>query len=156
MRFTQTKQGNVIFIKGQYYIVNDLTFNLLKMYYEKKTVDEIAEALKTDADQVQKLYNQISEQLIEGKEYKDSIQFLQPLKVQWKITNRCNIRCKHCYEGEKNIQQLSDEQINSIFEKLINSKLNEENIPEDIKELCEIFNKQYQLYKAILNDTSVK
>lgn len=35
MKSTLTKEANVIFINGQYYLVNNLTFNLLKMYYEK-------------------------------------------------------------------------------------------------------------------------
>ncbi len=35
MRYTKTEQGNVVYIRDQYYIVNDLTCKLLNMYYEK-------------------------------------------------------------------------------------------------------------------------
>lgn len=123
MKFTQTKQGKVVFLKGQYYVVNELTFELLKMYHEKKSIEVIAETLNIEENQVQDLYQEISDQLIEDKEFKEEIQFLQPLKVQWKITNQCNIRCKHCYEGEKCVNQLSEEQISIIFEKLLDSHI---------------------------------
>lgn len=123
MRFTETEQGNVVYVNGQYYIVNEWTFNLLKMYYDKKTIPEIAETLNMDENKIQVLYKEVSEQIKQNSDFEDNIEFRQPLKVQWKITNQCNIRCKHCYEGEKCIQQLSAEQINSIFEKLMNSNI---------------------------------
>lgn len=123
MKSTLTKQGNAVFVNGQYYLVNDLTFQLLKMYFEKTPITDIAHTLGIEEEQVNKLYKEISDQLLEGKEFKGDIHFLQPLKVQWKITNRCNMRCKHCYEGEKNMKQLNDEQIAVVFDKLINSSI---------------------------------
>ena len=123
MRFVRTEQGVAVYLKGQYYIVNDLTYKLLEMYYERKNIPEIAKELNIEESSVQGLYNEISNMIIENKNYEEDIQFLQPLKVQWKITNQCNIRCKHCYEGEKCMKQLDDSQIRNIFEKLLASNI---------------------------------
>lgn len=123
MKSTRTKQGNAVFVNGQYYLVNDLTYQLLEMYYERMPIIDIAHTLGMEETEVNRLYKKISDQLLEGKEFKGDIDFLQPLKAQWKITNRCNIKCKHCYEGEKNMKQLNDEQIAVVFDKLINSAI---------------------------------
>ena len=123
MKSTRTKQGNAVFVNGQYYLVNDLTYQLLEMYYERMPIIDIAHTLGMEETEVNRLYKKISDQLLEGKEFKGDIDFLQPLKAQWKITNHCNIKCKHCYEGEKNMKQLNDEQIAVVFDKLINSAI---------------------------------
>lgn len=123
MKSTRTKQGNAVFVNGQYYLVNDLTYQLLEMYYERMPIIDIAHTLGMEETEVNRLYKKISDQLLEGKEFKGDIDFLQPLKAQWKITNSCNIKCKHCYEGEKNMKQLNDEQIAVVFDKLINSAI---------------------------------
>ena len=52
MRYTKTEQGNVVYIRDQYYIVNDLTCKLLNMYYEKKHISEIANELKIQSKDV--------------------------------------------------------------------------------------------------------
>ena len=123
MKFIETSQGNVIFLNGQYYVVNELTFNLLKLYFDKKNISEISEELGIEESKIQLMYNEISNQIKLNKNFDKPIKFHEPLKVQWKITNQCNLKCKHCYEGEKTVKQLSCEQINNIFEKLINSNI---------------------------------
>ena len=81
MKSTRTKQGNAVFVNGQYYLVNDLTYQLLEMYYERMPIIDIAHTLGMEETEVNRLYKKISDQLLEGKEFKGDIDFLQQLTI---------------------------------------------------------------------------
>jgi MoaA/NifB/PqqE/SkfB family radical SAM enzyme len=51
--------------------------------------------------------------------------FSKPLRVQWRITKKCNLRCKHCYLGDKeNLdEELDKEDLLKIADKIINEKI---------------------------------
>ena len=42
IRFCKTDKGNVLNIGGEYVLVNDFTLQLLDMYFQDKTIEEIA------------------------------------------------------------------------------------------------------------------
>lgn len=48
--------------------------------------------------------------------------FIYPhvLKLQWHITDRCNLRCSHCYQDTYNSEDLSYSQVLGIFEQYRN------------------------------------
>ncbi len=43
--------------------------------------------------------------------------------VQWHLTDRCNLRCKHCYYSDAPIKDLPPEQLKGIFDKYLKSIL---------------------------------
>lgn len=123
MRFCKTDKGNVINIDGEYVLVNDFTLQLLDMYFQDKTIEEIATILGKKENEIQKYYTEISDLLMNTSMLNKDIEFIEPLKVQWKITEECNLKCKHCYEGEKKHMCLSKQDISKIFDVLINSQI---------------------------------
>jgi mycofactocin biosynthetic radical S-adenosylmethionine protein MftC len=73
-----------------------------------------------------------------------------PLRVQWRITKKCNLNCKHCYLGDKNVikEKLSEQELIKIANLLVKNKIFEvlvtggeptikEGIDKIIKILCE-------------------
>lgn len=46
-----------------------------------------------------------------------------PLTVNWAVTNRCNFRCKHCYSRADVDEELSDEVLCAVIEKLSAAKV---------------------------------
>jgi len=39
--------------------------------------------------------------------------------IQWHITERCNLRCKHCYQTSYNTPELSYDKLADIFDQYI-------------------------------------
>ena len=76
-----------------------------------------------EEEEIQKYYTEISDLLMDNNMIDKDIEFIEPLKVQWKITEECNLKCKHCYEGEKKHMCLSKQDISKIFDVLINSQI---------------------------------
>ena len=38
--------------------------------------------------------------------------------IQWHLTERCNLRCKHCYQEGGQVQELSREQIFAVIDEI--------------------------------------
>ena len=38
--------------------------------------------------------------------------------IQWHLTERCNLRCKHCYQEGEKVQELSREQIFAVIDEI--------------------------------------
>lgn len=124
MRFIDVDDDKIIMLNNNYYIVNDLTYKLLHMYYSNMDISEISSILEIPENEVQKKYNELSDLILEDDTYNKDISLEDgPMKIQWKITNRCNIRCKHCYEGNKDNYEMSEEEIEKIFDMLSHSNL---------------------------------
>ena len=123
MRIIKSGEENIIMINGEYYIANDITAKMLELYFADYNILQISEVLGIPVGEVQSGYDEISK-LIESEDYYEGeFQLDEPLKLQWKITNKCNLKCKHCYEGDKNKEEMSAEEIADVFKKLIKSNL---------------------------------
>lgn len=115
----------IINIKNKYYVVNEFTFNLIELYNSNKSFSEISNILKKNIGSVRRLYKKLQKQIMKKEYYEDNVNLDFPLKIQWKITNKCNLRCKHCYLGKLSQTELSEEQLFDICKKIINSNIME-------------------------------
>lgn len=118
-------QRNLILWNGKYYVVNDLTFELLDMFDKNIKLKDIAKRTGYNQKELKILYSEIEQKLLSKDYYEDNLKLDTPIKIQWKITNKCNLKCKHCYLGKLDGFELPFEKANEIADTIINSNVME-------------------------------
>ncbi|MFA7119864.1 MAG: radical SAM protein [Bacilli bacterium] len=116
---------NLILWNNKYYVVNDFTYNLIEMFDNKFSIKEIKENTKLHKFKIKKLYKDIEKQMFSKDYYEDNLTLATPIRVQWKITNKCNLKCKHCYLGELDNKEMPYKQVTLIVDKIIASNVME-------------------------------
>ncbi len=120
-----SKDRNLILWNSKYYVVNDLTYELLKAFDSKNDIDNISKKLGYKKREIQLMYKEIEKKLLSKDYYEDNLKLTTPIKIQWKITNKCNLRCKHCYLGKLNGFELDFEKVMEITNTIIVSNVME-------------------------------
>lgn len=118
-------QRNLILWNGKYYVVNDLTFELLDMFDKNIKLKDIAKRTGYNQKELKILYSEIEQKLLSKDYYEDNLKLDTPIKIQWKITNKCNLKCKHCYLGKLDGFELPFEKADEIADTIINSNVME-------------------------------
>lgn len=118
-------QRNLILWNGKYYVVNDLTFELLDMFDKNIKLKDIAKKTGYNQKELKILYSEIEQKLLSKDYYEDNLKLDTPIKIQWKITNKCNLKCKHCYFGKLDGFELPFEKADEIVDTIINSNVME-------------------------------
>lgn len=118
-------QRNLILWNGKYYVVNDLTFELLDMFDKNIKLKDIEKRTGYNQKELKILYSEIEQKLLSNDYYEDNLKLDTPIKIQWKITNKCNLKCKHCYLGKLDGFELPFEKANEIADTIINSNVME-------------------------------
>lgn len=118
-------QRNLILWNGKYYVVNDLTFELLDMFDKNIKLKDIAKRTGYNQKELKVLYSEIEQKLLSKDYYEDNLKLDTPIKIQWKITNKCNLKCKHCYLGKLDGFELPFEKADEIADTIINSNVME-------------------------------
>lgn len=118
-------QRNLILWNGKYYVVNDLTFELLDMFDKNIKLKDIAKKTGYNQKELKILYSEIEQKLFSKDYYEDNLKLDTPIKIQWKITNKCNLKCKHCYLGKLDGFELPFEKADEIVDTIINSNVME-------------------------------
>ena len=116
---------NLILWNNRYYVVNNFTKTLLECFDKKLSLDEIAKETSCSKRQLKKFYNEIEKKLLDVEYYEDNLELETPIKIQWKITKKCNLKCKHCYLGSLNNVAPSKELVDKILKEIINSNVME-------------------------------
>lgn len=119
------EQRNLILWNGKYYVVNDLTFELLDMFDKNIKLKDIAKKTGYNQKELKILYSEIEQKLLSKDYYEDNLKLDTPIKIQWKITNKCNLKCKHCYLGKLDGFELPFEKADEIADTIINSNVME-------------------------------
>lgn len=118
-------QRNLILWNEKYYVVNDLTFELLDMFDKNIKLKDIAKRTGYKQKELKILYSEIEQKLLSKDYYEDNLKLDTPIKIQWKITNKCNLKCKHCYLGKLYGFELPFEKADEIADTIINSNVME-------------------------------
>lgn len=116
---------NLILWNNKYYVVNDLTYDLLDMFDKKYEVDDIAKKLGFKKKEIKLMFEEIEKKLFAKDYYEDNLKLVTPIKVQWKITNKCNLRCGHCYLGKLDGFELDFDKVMKITDMIIDSNVME-------------------------------
>lgn len=119
------KDRNLILWNSKYYVVNDLTYELLELFDQKCDISDIAKKLGYKKKEIKLMYDEIEQKLLSKDYYEDNLKLSTPIKIQWKITNKCNLRCKHCYLGKLNGFELDFDKVMEITDTIINSNVME-------------------------------
>ena len=115
----------IINIDNKYYVVNEYTFDIINLYCNNKDINYIAKDLKMSKFKLRRKLKKLQKEIANIEYYDNNIDLNFPLKVQWKITNKCNLKCKHCYLGKLNNNELDDKKLMSIAKKIVESNIME-------------------------------
>ena len=108
---------------NKYYVVNEYTFDLLNAYFENTTIGEMARVLNRNSFSLRRELQMLRKEIQNIEYYDDNISLDFPLKVQWKVTNRCNLHCKHCYLGDLDFTELPRNDLMKIADRIIDSNV---------------------------------
>jgi MoaA/NifB/PqqE/SkfB family radical SAM enzyme len=116
----------IVRFDGQYFISNEFTYKLLNVYEITNNLNDISSILDIDEKNLEIYFDEIQNRLKDGEYYNFNGVLEYPLKLQWKITNECNLLCKHCYvENLNDNKSLSDEKLIEITNKIVESSVME-------------------------------
>lgn len=111
----------VVYLQDDFYTVNEYTMQLIESYLQSNDMKGITQLLGCTEDEIEGIYTELNDSF-KNAEFNEKLEDLPfPLHVKWKITSRCNIRCKHCYIGEKENLQLPVESNMEIAKRIAKS-----------------------------------
>lgn len=88
---------------GSYFMANKTSVYILKMADEGVPIKEIPNILVEVYNisiQTARMYVKALVQLVKNiQSYSLNIDLKTPLRVSWKLTSQCNLKCKHCYSS---------------------------------------------------------
>ena len=90
----------IIPFNNKYFVVNEYTKNLIDVLNHSEDIQDFAKKQNLNETEAYALVNELDQQIDDCDYYETNVSLPVPLKIQWKMTMRCNLRCKHCYLGE--------------------------------------------------------
>lgn len=90
----------IIPFNNKYFVVNEYTKNLIDVLNHSEDIQDFAKKQNLNETEAFALVSDLDQQIDDCDYYETNVSLPVPLKIQWKMTMRCNLRCKHCYLGE--------------------------------------------------------
>lgn len=144
---------NLILWNNKYYVVNDLTYELLDMFDKNYSLDDISKKVGYRKNDIKIMYKNIEKSILAKNYYEDNLELTSPIKIHWKITNKCNLKCKHCYLGNLDDFELKYDKVMEITDIIIKSNVMEVTLSGGE---CLIYNGiENVILKLIKNDIKV-
>ena len=115
--------GYAVRIKGKYFYCNESAKATLDVLSQTSSIDEamvlLSETSGISFEEAREWINSVNVKPSEiTQQYKDVQGLEDPIKVQWKMTEKCNLKCKHCWNGDVREEQISEEQYLLMAEKI--------------------------------------
>lgn len=117
--------NNLVRIGEKYYLVNDYTLDLLISYRTTQDINALSLKLGCSENEINEIYHELNDAFKNADYELSSLNLDIPIKVHWRITDKCNLRCKHCYLGEKTNIELQDSELLKIADDISNSGIME-------------------------------
>lgn len=86
----------IIKLEEEYYVINEFTFQLLENI-ENENTNQYIKQHGMGIRKFNQYIKEINAKIANPEFYGKNLQLRCPLKIQWKITNSCNLKCLHCY-----------------------------------------------------------
>ena len=109
---------------GSYFMANKTSADIMKMADQGVLIKEIPNVLVRDygiAIQSAKMYVKALINLIKSMQgFSLNVDLKAPLRVSWKLTSRCNLKCKHCYSScsPSQKEQIAYDEMLNVIDKL--------------------------------------
>lgn len=103
LKFQRQDDGSYLVMAGQRVLdVNEEALTILREAYRGESEGSIARTLSekfsVSPEEAARWIEAIKDQLSkEDTQNTDELKLKAPLAVQWRVTNRCNLNCRHCY-----------------------------------------------------------
>ncbi|MEG0618407.1 MAG: radical SAM protein [Bacilli bacterium] len=117
------KNRFIVYANNKYYIVNNVVRKFLEAYYDDNNLYHISKKMQLPKLFTKQLSKIIMELMDECNYYDNNLDLNFPLKLQWKITNKCNLKCSHCYLGNLSNELLSPDKLMKIVNKIVKTNI---------------------------------
>ena len=111
----------IISYDKKYYVVNNYTLKLFEALEKTNDINELSNILKIKKQRIKTSYNKLNKALKSIDYYDNNIELKAPLKIQWKVTPYCNLKCIHCYIGDIEQKTLNRNELLDITKKIIDA-----------------------------------